>query len=259
MKADIAQLWPGLRDIMRLATGGQKAVIGGNGEGATMTGLKMTKTVSITQAAMGLLLATSLMAAAPASAASMAGQTAPDPVAELLRDRSPAAAPARPAAPRPAAPSPAAPRPATATPPKAPATPPAAPTAAAPVETAPALAPGEAYHRADDAQQTPEELRITRALNDEITARNTLIENQEQADRRAYEAARAQYDRERAAEAEVAQSDKEQYDRAARAAEEAQRRYELALRDWQATVAACQRGDTARCKAGSQSPISANR
>lgn len=255
MKADIAQLWSGLRDIMRLATGGQKAVIGGNGEGATMTGLKMTKAVFMTQAAMGLLLATSLMAAAPASAASMAGQTsAPDPVAELLRDRSPAAAPARPAAPRPAAP-----RPAIAPPPKAPATPPAAPTAAAPAETAPALAPGEAYHRADDAQQTPEELRITRALNDEITARNTLIENQEQADRRAYEAARAQYDRERAAEAEVARSDKEQYDRAARAAEEAQRRYELALRDWQATVAACQRGDTARCKAGSQPPISPNR
>lgn len=259
MKADIAQLWPALRDIMRLATDGQNAAIGGNGEGATMMGLNMTKTVSMTQAtmtqaAMGLLLATSLMAAAPASAASMTRQSAPDPVAELLRDRSPAAAPARPAAPRPAAP-----RPATAPPPKAPAAAPAAPTAAAPVETAPALAPGEAYHRADDAQQTPEELRITRALNDEITARNTLIENQEQADRRAYEAARAQYDRERAAEAEVAQSDKEQYDRAARAAEEAQRRYELAMRDWQATVAACQRGDTARCKAGSQPPISPNR
>nr|WP_316628132.1 hypothetical protein [uncultured Brevundimonas sp.] len=31
---------------------------------------------------------------------------------------------------------------------------------------------GEAYHRAGDNRQTEEELRATRALNDEITARN---------------------------------------------------------------------------------------
>ena len=35
---------------------------------------------------------------------------------------------------------------------------------------------GEAYHRASDDQQTQEELRTTRALNDEIAAQNALAD-----------------------------------------------------------------------------------
>jgi hypothetical protein len=106
---------------------------------------------------------------------------------------------------------------------------------------------GEAYHRAPDAEQDPEELRVTRALNDEIAARNALAENQERADREAADAAQARYDRDMAA----ADTDRARYDETLRAADEARRRYELELADWRATVDACQRGDRARCAAGS--------
>ena len=54
--------------------------------------------------------------------------------------------------------------------------------------TPPPVNDGEAYHRAEDSEQTPEELRTTRALNDEIASRNQLAENQEQADRARHEA-----------------------------------------------------------------------
>ncbi len=106
---------------------------------------------------------------------------------------------------------------------------------------------GESYHRAPDSEQDPEEMRITRALNDEIAARDALAENQERADREAADAAQARYDREMAA----ADADRARYDESLRAADEARRRYELELADWRATIEACQRGDRARCAAGS--------
>lgn len=105
---------------------------------------------------------------------------------------------------------------------------------------------GEAYHRAPDSEQNPEEMRITRALNDEIAARDALAENQERADREAADTAQARYDREMA----DADADRARYDESLRVAEEARRRYELELADWRATVDACQRGDRARCAAG---------
>ena len=64
---------------------------------------------------------------------------------------------------------------------------------------------GEAYHRASDAQQTEEELRATRALNDEIAAQNALADKADDAARLDYDAALAtraaqeQYDRDYAA------------------------------------------------------------
>ena len=46
---------------------------------------------------------------------------------------------------------------------------------------------GEAYHRADDSEQDPAEVRTTQVLNDEIASRNQLAQNQEDADRARYE------------------------------------------------------------------------
>ena len=109
---------------------------------------------------------------------------------------------------------------------------------------------GESYHRAPDSDQDPEEVRITRALNDEIAARDTLAENQERADREAADAAQARYDREMAA----ADADRARYEESLRSADEARRRYELELADWRATVDACRRGDRTRCAAGSMPP-----
>ncbi len=109
---------------------------------------------------------------------------------------------------------------------------------------------GEMYHRAQDSEQDPEELRTTRALNDEITARNTLAENQERADREAFEAAEARY----RIEMSAADAERARYEENLRASQEARRRYDLELADWQATVEACQRGDRVRCAAGSAPP-----
>jgi len=106
---------------------------------------------------------------------------------------------------------------------------------------------GESYHRAPDAAQDPAEVRVTRALNDEIAARDALAENQERADREAADAAQASYEREVAA----ADANRARYEEDLRAAEEARRRYDLEIADWRATVEACRRGDRARCAAGS--------
>jgi hypothetical protein len=82
------------------------------------------------------------------------------------------------------------------------------------------LRQGERYHRAPDSAQNPDELRRTQALNDEIVAQNDLAENEDRAN----------------------------------AAADAQAEYERRMEDWRATVAACERGDRARCNAGRQSP-----
>lgn len=89
---------------------------------------------------------------------------------------------------------------------------------------------------AAEVEQDPAEQRITRALNDEIVQRNRLAENQERADRLAFEAARAEHER------EVARALRARLD------------HEAALRDaavararWEADVRACAAGDRSRC------------
>ncbi len=84
--------------------------------------------------------------------------------------------------------------------------------------------------------QDPAEQRVTRALNDEIVQRNRLAENQEQADRAAFEAARAEHER-AVARALQARLD---HEAALREAAAAQAR-------WEADVRACNAGDRSRC------------
>ncbi len=116
------------------------------------------------------------------------------------------------------------------------------------------LAKGERYHRAPDSAQTPQELRETQALNAEIVAQNDLAENED----RANQAAQADAQRRWQTEVDQTQADarlaQERHEAELRAAEEAQARYERDMADWRATVAACERGDTARCNAGRQAP-----
>lgn len=116
------------------------------------------------------------------------------------------------------------------------------------------LAKGERYRRAPDSAQDPDELRRTQALNAEIAAQNDLAENED----RANQAAQAQAQRRWQAEMERNQADarvaRERHEADLRAAEEAQARYERDMADWRATVAACERGDRARCNAGRQAP-----
>lgn len=113
---------------------------------------------------------------------------------------------------------------------------------------------GERYHRAPDSAQNPDELRRTQALNDEIVAQNDLAENEDRTNQAAYAEAQRRY------QAEVAQSDaqaraaREQHEADLRAAAEAQARYDGEMADWRATVAACERGDRARCNAGRRPP-----
>lgn len=109
---------------------------------------------------------------------------------------------------------------------------------------------GEAYSRSPDSEQDPEEQRVTRALNAEIAAQNDLAESQENADFAAWREAVARRDREIAAgELEAAEA-RHRHNEQLRESDAALRRYEAALADWRATVAACERGDRARCTAG---------
>jgi hypothetical protein len=112
--------------------------------------------------------------------------------------------------------------------------------------TAPAPPPvndGEAYHRAEDSEQTPEELRTTRALNDEIASRNQLAENQEQADRAKHEAAVTA-----ATQAQLAYEEDLRRAAAAQTAWEAeQARWQAERARWEADVRACNAGDRTRC------------
>ncbi|WEK57414.1 MAG: cell wall hydrolase [Candidatus Brevundimonas phytovorans] len=109
---------------------------------------------------------------------------------------------------------------------------------------------GERYHRAPDAAQDPDELRQTQALNDEIVAQNDLAENEDRAAAAAHAKAQAQYQ----SELETAEAERLLYEADLRAAAEAKALYERQMADWQATVAACERGDRARCEAGRQTP-----
>lgn len=109
----------------------------------------------------------------------------------------------------------------------------------------PAVNDGEAYHRADDSQQDPAELRTTQALNDEIVSRNQLADNQDRADQAAYEAERAKYEDTvaRATEAQLT------YEEDVRRHEAEQRRWQAERDRWEADVRACEGGDRSRCAA----------
>lgn len=102
---------------------------------------------------------------------------------------------------------------------------------------------GEAYRRAPDSAQTPEELRVTSALNAEIMDQNDLAEMEERARLAAYAKAQAEY------QAELQRVEAERL-RIAVEAEEQEARYaaeraahERARADWEACVA----GDKTRC------------
>ena len=109
---------------------------------------------------------------------------------------------------------------------------------------------GEGYHRAPDSAQDPDELRRTQALNAEITAQNDLAENEDRANIAAQAQVQARYQ----AELEAAEADRARHESNLRTAAEAQTLYDLQMADWRATVAACERGDRARCNAGRQAP-----
>lgn len=113
---------------------------------------------------------------------------------------------------------------------------------------------GEAYHRAPDSAQTPDELRRTRALNDEIVAQNDLAESQDRASQAAFAEAQRRYQAELDQEQADARAANTRHEADLRAAAEAQARYDREMADWRATVAACERGDRVRCNAGRQAP-----
>ncbi|MEQ7153954.1 cell wall hydrolase [Brevundimonas aurifodinae] len=116
------------------------------------------------------------------------------------------------------------------------------PTATPPAAEAP-VNDGEADIQATDDQQDPEELRVTRALNAEITARNELAAAQERAEQAAFEAERARH------EAEAAEILRQRlaWEESVRAADEARRRWDADRARWEADTRACQDGDRSRC------------
>lgn len=102
---------------------------------------------------------------------------------------------------------------------------------------------GEAYRRAPDSAQTPEELRTTSALNAEIMDQNDLAEMEERARLSDYAKAQAEY------QAELERVEAERL-RIALEADEQEARYKAerdaharARADWEACVA----GDRTRC------------
>ncbi|OYW89526.1 MAG: hypothetical protein B7Z13_16720 [Caulobacterales bacterium 32-67-6] len=101
---------------------------------------------------------------------------------------------------------------------------------------------GEAYHRADDSKQTEEELRLTRALNDEIAAQNALADKADQAARLDYDAALARH------QIEVRQTE-EQARAAAEATRAAQDQYDRDYAAWREQVRLCQSGFREACTA----------
>ena len=107
---------------------------------------------------------------------------------------------------------------------------------------------GERYRRAPDSAQDPDELRQTQALNDEIVAQNDLAENEDRANAAAYAREQARYQ----AQLEAAEALRLRHEADLRTAAEAQALHQRQMADWQATVAACERGDRARCNAGRQ-------
>lgn len=102
---------------------------------------------------------------------------------------------------------------------------------------------GEAYHRADDAKQDPQEQRTTNALNAEILDQNDLAEMRDRANQAEYAKAEAEYQAELArVEAERLRIEAETAQHQARYQAE-QERYARARADWEA----CTKGDRSRC------------
>ena len=99
---------------------------------------------------------------------------------------------------------------------------------------------GEAYHRAGDDKQTEEELRATRALNDEIAAQNALADKADADARLDYDAALARH------EIAVRQGE-EQARAAAEATRAAQDQYDRDYAAWREQVRLCQSGVRAAC------------
>ena len=99
---------------------------------------------------------------------------------------------------------------------------------------------GEAYHRASDAQQTEEELRATRALNDEIAAQNALADKADDAARLDYDAALARH------QIAVRQNE-EQAQAAALATRAAQEQYDRDYAAWVEQVRLCRSGVRSAC------------
>lgn len=104
---------------------------------------------------------------------------------------------------------------------------------------------GEAYHRAPDSAQTPEELAATQRLNAQIAARNQQAEDTERAQAEAYAASRAQYEQSvnDATQAQLAYEESVRQADAARRAWEAERdRADQARADWLANTRPCAAG-----------------
>ncbi|WP_395945144.1 hypothetical protein [Brevundimonas sp.] len=99
---------------------------------------------------------------------------------------------------------------------------------------------GEAYHRADDAKQTEDELRTTRALNAEIAAQNGLADQADAAARLEHDAALARYQIEVRQGEERARADAE----ATRAAQD---QYDRDYAAWRERVRLCQSGVRTAC------------
>ncbi|WP_415288481.1 cell wall hydrolase [Brevundimonas sp. S1H14] len=116
------------------------------------------------------------------------------------------------------------------------------------------LIKGERYRRAPDSKQDPDELRRTQALNAEIVAQNDLAENEDRANQTAQAEAQRRWQAELDQTEADARAARERHEADLRAAGEAQARYDREMADWRATVAACERGDRARCNAGRQGP-----
>lgn len=102
---------------------------------------------------------------------------------------------------------------------------------------------GEAYHRAPDEAQTPEELAATTRLNAEIAARNDAASKQESADQAAYAQARADYE----ASVERGRAERLNYEEGVRTSEAAQRQYEADRARWEQRVRDCNAGVRTAC------------
>lgn len=127
---------------------------------------------------------------------------------------------------------------------------PSAPTAATALELK-----GETNGPAPDSAQNPVEITITQRLNAEVARRDEMAAQTDRTNQAEHQAEVAEYkeavadnqaERERIAiDAQINAQSRAEYDA------DQEDRYQKALADWRATNAACQRGDTARCRAGS--------
>jgi parvulin-like peptidyl-prolyl isomerase len=102
---------------------------------------------------------------------------------------------------------------------------------------------GEAYHRAPDEAQTPEELQRTMQLNADIAARNDAAAKQESVDQAAYAQARADYE----ASIERGRAERLNYEESLRASEAAQRQYQADRARWEQRTRDCAAGVRAAC------------